>query len=659
MPMLLYRAAIAMASLLVGSVILSAQTTDLSQASLEELLNIKVTTASRYLQSAEIAPSLVTVVTANEIQKYGYRTLADILRSVGGFYVTYDRNYSNVGVRGFNRPGDYNTRILLLVNGHRMNDSVYELAYVGTEFLLDVDLIDRVEVIRGPSSSLYGTNAFFAVINVITKTGAQLDGAELSTELGSFGSYKGRVTYGKQFRPFQILLSGSYYTSAGQNLFFPEFNTPADNFGVAVHGDDDRSRSLFAQIETGKLKVFAAYSMREKGIPTASFGDLFNDPATRSFDGFRSFDVQYQTTFSRDWGLSLRGFHDLYTYNGRYLWKDPNISQPILNVDLARGEWWGGEARVAHQFFEQHKITAGLEFRQNLRQEQQAFDVQPFFMYWNDRRSSLLGAVYAQDEFSLSRKFLLNLGIRHDQYSSFGGTTNPRLALIYHAREATTLKFLYGSAFRAPNAFETRSITPGSTPTLHPETVSTAEVVVEQGLAHHLHLAGSGYYNRINNLISQYTDPVTGHREYRNLDKVSSKGLEFELSSKWLSGLEARASYNLQRTLDRSTAQVLTNSPLHLAKLGIIAPLPGKHLFASMDSWYMSRRSTLAGSSVGGFPVFNFTLLSRNLGEHMDLAASLYNAFDKAYADPGAEEHIQDALRQDGRNFRVKLTFRF
>jgi len=280
-------------------------------------------------------------------------------------------------------------------------------------------------------------------------------------------------------------------------------------------------------------------------------------------------------------------------------------------------------------------------------------------MYWNDRRSSLLGAVYAQDEFSLSRKFLLNLGIRHDQYSSFGGTTNPRLALIYHAREATTLKFLYGSAFRAPNAFETRSITPGSTPTLHPETVSTAEVVVEQGLAHHLHLAGSGYYNRINNLISQYTDPVTGHREYRNLDKVSSKGLEFELSSKWLSGLEARASYNLQRTLDRSTAQVLTNSPLHLAKLGIIAPLPGKHLFASMDSWYMSRRSTLAGSSVGGFPVFNFTLLSRNLGEHMDLAASLYNAFDKAYADPGAEEHIQDALRQDGRNFRVKLTFRF
>jgi len=221
MPMPLCRPVIAIACLLLASAAGFAQAPDLSQASLEELMNIKVITASKYQQSSQSAPSLVTVVTADEIRKYGYRTLADILRSVGGFYVTYDRNYSYVGVRGFNRPGDYNTRILLLVNGHRMNDSIYELAYVGTEFPLDVDLIDRVEVIRGPSSSLYGTNAFFAVINVLIKSGAQVNGAELSTELGSFDSYKGRVSYGKQFQRFQVLLSGSYYSSSGQNLFFP------------------------------------------------------------------------------------------------------------------------------------------------------------------------------------------------------------------------------------------------------------------------------------------------------------------------------------------------------------------------------------------------------------------------------------------------------
>jgi iron complex outermembrane receptor protein len=176
---------------------------------------------------------------------------------------------------------------------------------------------------------------------------------------------------------------------------------------------------------------------------------------------------------------------------------------------------------------------------------------------------------------------------------------------------------------------------------------------------HHLHFAGSAYYNRINNLISQYVDPVNGRRVYRNLDRASSKGLEFELSSKWLSGLEGRASYNLQRTADRDTAQLLTNSPLHLGKLGVSVPVVRNRLFASLDSWYMSRRRTLSGGSVGGFGILNATLLSRNLGQHTDISASLYNLFDKNYADPGAAEHTQDSLQQDGRNFRVKLTFHF
>ena len=113
----------------------------------------------------------MTIVTAGEIKRYGYRTLADILRSVRGFFVTYDRNYDYVGVRGFGRPGDYNSRVLLLVDGHRINDNVYDTASIGTEFPVDVDLIDRMEIIPGPSSSLYGNNAFFGVINIITRKG--------------------------------------------------------------------------------------------------------------------------------------------------------------------------------------------------------------------------------------------------------------------------------------------------------------------------------------------------------------------------------------------------------------------------------------------------------------------------------------------------------
>ena len=120
------------------------QTRALGEASLEDLAKVQVYSASKHLQSVSDAPASVTVITADEIQKYGYRTLGDILRSVRGFYITSDRNYSYVGVRGFERPGDWNSRVLLLVDGHRTNDHIFGQAMIGSEFLVDVDLIERV-----------------------------------------------------------------------------------------------------------------------------------------------------------------------------------------------------------------------------------------------------------------------------------------------------------------------------------------------------------------------------------------------------------------------------------------------------------------------------------------------------------------------------------
>ena len=152
----------------------------LPDLSLEELMKLdagQVFGASERLQPVTEAPASVSFITAEEIARYGYRTLADILRGVRGMYVTNDRNFSYVGTRGFAKPGDYNSRILLLVNGHRVNDNVFGQAEIGAEFGLDPAMFERVEIIRGPASSLYGDSAFFAVVNVITRTGASLDGA--------------------------------------------------------------------------------------------------------------------------------------------------------------------------------------------------------------------------------------------------------------------------------------------------------------------------------------------------------------------------------------------------------------------------------------------------------------------------------------------------
>jgi iron complex outermembrane receptor protein len=215
-----------------------------SIATIQQLLSTEVTTvtgASKYQQEVTDAPASVSIVTSDDIRKGGYRTLAEILNSVRGFYTTYDRNYSYIGVRGFSPPGDYGTRLLVLVDGHRLNDSVFEITPLGGDFPVDIDLIDRIEVIRGPGSSIYGTSAFHAVVNVITRNGKDIRGGELSSSGGSFNAWTGRATGGgKSPDEVDLLFSGSYRDSAGkQRLSFPEY--AATNSGIAQGLDGENS----------------------------------------------------------------------------------------------------------------------------------------------------------------------------------------------------------------------------------------------------------------------------------------------------------------------------------------------------------------------------------------------------------------------------------
>ncbi len=115
------------------------------------------------------------------------------MRSVTGFYTANDRSYSYLGVRGFLQSGDYNARILLLIDGHRVNDNIYDSALVGTEFPLDISMIDRVEVVRGPGSSLFGTNAELAVVNVFTRQPDHQTSVEVTTGADSFMGRTGEV----------------------------------------------------------------------------------------------------------------------------------------------------------------------------------------------------------------------------------------------------------------------------------------------------------------------------------------------------------------------------------------------------------------------------------------------------------------------------------
>jgi len=186
----------------------------LSDLSLEELMRIdagRVFGASERIQPVTEVPASVSFITAEDIARHGYRTLADILRGVRGMYVTDDRNFSYLGARGFAKPGDYNSRILLLVNGHRVNDNVFGQAEIGAEFGMDPAIFERVEIIRGPASSLYGDSAFFAVVNVITRKGASLDGASVAVEGGSLDTARSQASIGRRLaNGLDFVLSGTY-----------------------------------------------------------------------------------------------------------------------------------------------------------------------------------------------------------------------------------------------------------------------------------------------------------------------------------------------------------------------------------------------------------------------------------------------------------------
>jgi outer membrane receptor protein involved in Fe transport len=634
------------------------QKPDLAKMSIEDLLNVRVYAASKHLQNLSDAPSSVTIVTAEEIQEYGYRTLADILENVRSFYITSDDYFSYVGVRGFGRLGDWNSRILLLIDGHRINDNIDGQATIGSEFPVDVNLIQRVEIVRGASSSLYGANAFFAVINVITRKAPDLKGVELSVTPSSFHSYEGRASIGGQYKGIGAVLSDTYYSSPGRTLFFPEFDSPATNFGITSHTDYENYHHALATITYQGFTLQGLLGYRDKGVPTAYFGALFNDPRTRNTQENDYVDLSYQRAIGSNWQLAARTSWDRAYLNGPVAF----ASSKPPDTYAYRGQWWDSDVQLTRSLLDKHKLTFGTEITDNFKQDQSDFNPVGNPPYFPVPYHSVIWAIYGQGEFAITPKVSLSAGVRYDHYfNGFGGTTNPRLGLIYHVFHSTTAKVLYGSAFRAPEPYELYPAFANfyeNNPELEPETIRTIEGVVDQGLGERVSVEVSVFQNRISKLITLHTDPSTGLSVYQNSDAARSTGVELELNARLVAGLRGRASYSYTRTIDAVTLQTPPNSPANLLKLNLGLPLLHQKLFAAADAQYASAVSTLAGNTLSGFAVVNGTLTGHIWGKHLDVGASVYNLLNKKYADPARPEDPEDAIPQDGRTFAVKTTLR-
>jgi iron complex outermembrane receptor protein len=644
----------------------------LANLSLEDLASLEVGTvygASKHEQSTLEAPASVTIVTGDDIKRFGYRTLADVLQSVRGFYITSDRVYTYIGVRGVNRPGDFGGRILITINGHRINDPIFDQAFNGTEFPLDVDLIERVEVIRGPGSSLYGNNAFFAVINVVTRNGRELKGAEVSGAYASYNTYSGRVSYGNRFtNGVEVLFSGTWFQSDGHDrLYFPEFK--AINGGVAEHLDGSRAPSAWGSVSYGDFSIEGGYVARRKDIPDAPYGLLFNTgPAWQEDDrGFVGLKLEHR--FEEDWTVCARLYYDYYRspmlgpYDSASLGLPPG--QTVLEKYFGYADWLNGEAQVSKRFLEKHLVTVGADFHYDLDVEQEDYVLDPHQVLDDVRTHDDSFGLYAQEEYSIRTNVILNVGGRFDYFEQFGSTENPRAALIYSPFSATTLKAIYGQAFRAPNAseFDYYSVAGSqfANPNLKPEQIRSYELLWEQGLWGHWRWTTDLFYEDMNDLITQVYDNTLQGYIFRNTDDVDTRGVELELEGRWKSGLRGYVNYTYADAYQESGGsgrEPLENSPKHMAKLGISAPLWRQNVFASLETQVLSRRRTENGS-VPGYETVNFTLFSHELVRGLEASLSLYNLLDERYRDPVSPNFTQTSIEEDGRTFRFKLTYRF
>ncbi len=647
---------------------------DLADLDLEQLMEMRIDSvygASKHDQRVTHAPSSITVITANEIEKFGHRTLNDVLQSVRGLYVSDDRNYTYLGVRGFHRPTDYNTRVLVLIDGHRINDNIYDSGVTGREGMVDVELIERVEVIRGPSSSIYGSSAFLGVINVVTKDGSHLDGLEVSGEAGSLNTYKSRLTYGGSAdNGAQWLLSTSYFSSEGrESLYFPEFDQRisedprARGDGIALNLDGEEAKNFFTSLSYGGWSASIFFVERDKDVPTASFETLFNDPREWTHDQRSYLDLSYKGAINDTLSFQVRGFYDRYRYSGAYPYDYALPGDPpeeVVSRDRGFGEWFGTEWQLTSQVGA-HRFMIGGEYRESLREHLAMYDdVIPRGYYWSDDRTSNTLGLFAQGEIALTQKLMLNGGLRFDQFSTNSvDTVNPRLAMIYHPSARSAFKAVYGQAFRAPNPFEAYySEEQRNRPPLKAETIDTYELVYERYIGTQYRISASAYNYKIDGLIAQAATE-DGTTYFDNLDDVSAKGVELEAEGKFESGALVRGSYALQRARDDSTRQELSSSPRHLAKLNLSVPLFNEAFTTSVELQYHGSVKTLDGEDVDDFWTTNLTLFTKRFSKGLEVSMSIYNALDATYGFPGSEDHLQSVILQNGRTMQAKFVYGF
>lgn len=500
--------------------------------------------ASKSDEVATDAPGTTSVITAEDMRRYGIRSIAEAIDFLGMGLVTQNPLHSvEIGGRGVLLTSDFGNHVLLVVDGHVLNEPWGGTAYFEQGAGIPLELVDHIELVLGPGSVLYGGNAMFGVVNVVTKRAASFAGLHfigeggLSPEQGgngkltSFapgdlgGSYRLAAGIGHKLtlfgRPAELTAQAELYRQNGPTFLWDrqaltnEDGTPTNvgarapvgQWGGRIRSQYDTSvPSVYARLDLGSVSVMVRAETYHRRTPTQGFGQLisdFDEPRSFERDRFVSADVQYRTRFGSRFTFSARGYADAYDYLQNGYSSEPSscsvpTAGPCLFVARGHSRWIGSELQGEYDWTGSGRLTTMLGVDGRVRQvggETNSVEADTGVVAGVEGKKSmteLVGAAYLQQRWTPVPFVHLNGGARYDVDPRGGTRVSPRAAAAFDVWRNGVLKVSYAEAFRAPTFYEAFYASPDQipNPNIRSETVRGLESSIEQRLGRHKILFG-------------------------------------------------------------------------------------------------------------------------------------------------------------------------
>ena len=658
----------------------------------------KVTIATRHETPVGKAPSIVTVITAEEIKNLGYRTLVEVLRTVPGFEI---KKGGNVGTTLPNARGlHFAGQIRLMLDGHLVNNPFRGEAFANFDNF-PVENIKRIEIIRGPGSAVYGENAFSAVINIVTFDAKDINGCKVSSGYGSFDTYEENVVFGESYGKVDISGMAHYRQTTGfDGIVESDFPTLTDEslaplFPPASEApgpvqDWEQEYDLNLKMVYKDFYVEGFYMNKNRG-PFIGIQSALNDESDVE-NNYVFVEAGYKKTLNEKFSLKPKVYYDQFDINllfealpeGATIPNESGVLKPHPDGFISNNgvieKVVGTEIPFDYEVFDGNVITLGLEYRlinqtsvrnssnfdpvtlDPLEGMQDFSDTYPFIKEVTRRIES----VYLQDTWDITNTINLTLGIRYDHYSDFGGALSPRAGLTWAFMKNASLKLLYGEAFRAPSfqeMYTTNQPAVQGNPDLDPETIRTYEAGLSYQFNKYVTSSINYFYNDVEDLIDlRVIDIERNTRRFENEKSAHVQGIEMETKVNIMKDNYIFMNYTFQNPED-DDGNDLPFVAQHTGNFGVNVHY-WKYINTNLSTFVSGRRSRdktderETRDDLPAYALFNLSIIGKEFFKTMEVQGTVFNLLDKDYSDPGGVS-IPEDLPRPGRTFFVGLSYQF